>query len=128
MGANPIQGVRAIVRLASRNSGESPVRLAQPGQRVGSSQRGDACDRAVTGSAIGSQPTDGDDVQGRDAVRVVRAVTAIDPPRVPSTPRLPEAVPGMVDFARRRFRRGPETRSPNAAGLSYQLAAMEFAP
>ena len=33
VGANPIQGVRAIARLASRNSGESPVRLAQPGQR-----------------------------------------------------------------------------------------------
>lgn len=33
VGANPIQGVRAIARLTSRNSGESPVRLAQPGQR-----------------------------------------------------------------------------------------------
>ena len=33
VGANPIQGVRAIARLASRNSGESPVRLVQPGQR-----------------------------------------------------------------------------------------------
>ena len=33
VGANPIQGVRAIARRASRNSGESPVRLVQPGQR-----------------------------------------------------------------------------------------------
>lgn len=33
VGANPIQGVRAKVRLVSRNSGESPVRLVQPGQR-----------------------------------------------------------------------------------------------
>jgi hypothetical protein len=33
VGANPIQGVRATARLASRNSGESPVRLVQPGQR-----------------------------------------------------------------------------------------------
>ena len=33
VGANPIQGDRAIARLVSRNSGESPVRLAQPGQR-----------------------------------------------------------------------------------------------
>ena len=33
VGANPIQGVRATARLASCNSGESPVRLAQPGQR-----------------------------------------------------------------------------------------------
>jgi len=57
VGANPIQGGSGHSATKHR-----AIRVRVPSgsfnlASVGSSQRGDACDRAVTGSGIGSQPT-----------------------------------------------------------------------